>query len=410
MDADQPSPPLNIPDSEELFNFLLEHIPDLIFFKDRHSRFICVNHAMMQRFGLTCLEEILGKTDQDILLPADAERTRIEELEVLQTGVSIEGHVSKKVRPDGRTWWSLTTKLPLRNAQDEVIGTCGISKDITQLKEAEDALERSNANLEHTLIKLKAAQEQLISSAKAQSVALLAAGVAHEVRNPLNILSTGIELFTFDSTIASNPTLKMVLQEMRNAIQRADAVISTLMEASSPKGLNLEQVEVNAMFGSFIIEFSDKLEAAGIKMAMSLAPENPIIKADRTKLKQVLEGIISNASEAMPEGGSLHVSTRLETLAPGDVFREAGARSGQKFHSQERVLKIEVADTGMGIPDQVLKKVFDPFFTTKETGSGLGLGLTVCRAIIELHGGSLEIANRQDCRGTKAVLTLKTLV
>ena len=161
MPTQEPPPPFKIPDAVELFDFLLENVPDLIFFKDRYSRFICVNQSMLQHFGMKSREEIIGKTDFDILLPEDAQRTLKDEQAVLQTGKAIMGNVTRKVHPDGSTWWALTTKLPLRNAQGEIVGTCGISKDITTLKEAEDALERANAQLEHTLAERKLQERHL---------------------------------------------------------------------------------------------------------------------------------------------------------------------------------------------------------------------------------------------------------
>ena len=409
MISQEALPPFKIPESVELFNFLLEHIPDLIFFKDRYSRFICVNHAMLQRVGVSTQEEIIGKTDSDILLPDDAERTLKDEQAVLKTGKPIVEHISRKVSSDGRVWWALTTKLPLRNTLGEVVGTCGISKDITPLKEAEDALGRTNAELEQTLNHLKIVQEQLIAAEKAQSVARLGAGVAHEVRNPLNILNTGLEFFASDKSIASNPTLSMVLQEMRGAIRRADDVISTLMDASSSKSLDLEPTDINATINDAITEVCPKLQSSGIKVILHLAAELPSVSADQVKIKQVLEGIISNAAEAMPDGGELQICTRLQRLTAEDVTRDLGARGGQMFRAKDQVVTIEVADTGSGISDQAIKRIFDPFFTTKETGDGLGLGLTVCRAIIELHGGLLEIANRRDIQGAKAILKLKVI-
>ena len=113
-------------DSVELFNFLLQHIPDLIFFKDRDSRFICVNRAFLRRFGVTRQEKVVGKSDFDFLLPEDAQRTWEDEQKVIQSGEPSVGHVTRKIRRDGSVWWSLTTKMPLRNAKDEIVGTCGI--------------------------------------------------------------------------------------------------------------------------------------------------------------------------------------------------------------------------------------------------------------------------------------------
>ena len=161
MDTPESLPLLKVPDSEELFEFLLEQIPDVIFFKDRHSRFICANRAMLQQFGLTSLEEIIGKTDFDFLLPDDAQRTLQDEQRVLQTGEPIIERITRKAHSNGRIWWSLTTKLPLKNAQGEIVGTCGISKDVTQIKNAEEALKLANAELERTLAERKLQEKHI---------------------------------------------------------------------------------------------------------------------------------------------------------------------------------------------------------------------------------------------------------
>jgi PAS domain S-box-containing protein len=404
-----PNEQCKTPNHGELFNFLLEHIPDLIFFKDRNSRFICVNHAVLDLFGVKRQEDVIGKTDFDFQKPEDARRTLKDEQCVLQTGEPIREHVSKKAHPDGTPFWVLTTKLPLRNDRGDIVGTCGISKDITLLKEAEEALARTNKELEKALAELKATQAQLISAEKARSVARLASGIAHEVRNPLNILATGLDFLSSETIVISNPALPVVLQEMRDAIRRADNVVSTLMESPSLEGLRLEATNVNALIERVVAAMGGKIEQAGVKVTTRLAAGFPLIKAYKQKFSQVLESIIDNALDAMPGGGDLRICTRLEELTPDAITRDAGARGGQVFRAGDQVVTVEIADTGTGIPEEVLPRIFDPFFTTKDPGvkSGLGLGLTVCRAIIELHDGSLEIANREDCRGVRATLKFK---
>ena len=406
-----PHSPFEFPETTQLFNFLLEQIPDLIFFKDRNGLFICVNQAMLQRFGLSRPEEIVGKTDFDFLLPEDAQRTLKDEQWVLKTGIPMLGKVSRKVHLDGTPWWALTTKLPLRNAQGEIVGTCGISKDITQLKQTDDALARSNNQLEQALSELKVAQAQLIFAEKTVSVGRLAAGLAHEVRNPLNILSTGLEFFSSEPTVTCNPTLSMVLQEMRDAIARADHVISKLMEGSSNGDLSLECVDVNALLDDLMGEMTGPLARDGIKATLHLMDGACLVKADPKKIRQVIVSLVNNAREAMPEGGVLQITSRIDPMKLDEISRDAGTRGAQLFRSGDSVVTVQIEDTGPGIPSELLPRIFDSFFTTKEPGvkSGLGLGLTVCRAIVELHGGFLGISNRSDASGAIAILRLKSV-
>ena len=170
-----------------LFRFLMENIPDRIYFKDRESHFISVNAAMARLFHLRSTDEAAGKSDFDFFPHDDAQRMYADEQRVLTTGEAIYGKVEKKIMPDGNTGWTLTTKLPLRSPDGEVIGTCGMSRDITALMVAETALEqernrlkeansdlarsqalleRKLAELEKTHAELKAAQKRLIEAEK----------------------------------------------------------------------------------------------------------------------------------------------------------------------------------------------------------------------------------------------------
>lgn len=388
---------------DDLFEFLLEHIPDRIYFKDRESHFIRVSRAKAERHGVADPRELIGKTDFDLFTAEHAQDALEDEQEIIRTGRSIAGKVEKETLPDGQVRWALSTKMPLWNSRGKIIGTCGISKDMTALKEMEDALAKSNADLARALVELKqthealkAAQGQLVEAEKAQTVARLAAGVAHEVRNPLNILGFGIDVLSANPAISGDSTTSAVMAEMRDAIRRADAVICALMDSSKDAALDRQTCDLNALIEAALVSRQREIATLGITVIKNLADTLPRLMLDTKKVATVLDAIVVNALDAMSEGsGDLIVRTKVEKLTLADVERDPGSRSGQRQLPGDSVVSIEIEDTGRGIPPDSLHAIFDPFFTTKETGSGTGLGLTVCRKILELHGGSIEVANRE---------------
>jgi signal transduction histidine kinase len=223
----------------------------------------------------------------------------------------------------------------------------------------------------------------------------LAAGVAHEVKNPLAILKMGLEYLSKSPTSA-DPNLGLVLTDMGDAIKRADAIILGLLDFSVPHALDLHPESLNAVVEQSMALVRGELELANppVKLVKELADGLPQIFLDRNKTKQVFVNILTNAIHAMPEGGFLTVRTLARRLDPSELAHDAGLRLADRFRADETVVITEVLDTGTGISEEKLAKIFDPFYTTKPTGKGTGLGLTVTKKIIELHGGSIDIRNR----------------
>ena len=135
-----------------------------------------------------------------------------------------------------------------------------------------------------------------------------------------------------------------------------------------------------------------------------MAPDLPLLALDSVKIEQVFVNLFTNATDAMPRGGSLTVKTSLKTLT--ETYRDPGSREVAHFYAGDVVVVVEVEDTGSGIAPELLHKIFDPFFTTKATGKGTGLGLSIVKRILDLHDGSIEIRNGPAV-GTHCQLMLK---
>jgi signal transduction histidine kinase len=255
-----------------------------------------------------------------------------------------------------------------------------------------ERLRATHLALVQTHEELKAAQMRLIQNAKLESVGRLAAGVAHEVKNPLAVIQLGVDHLT--NTVKGDTGLAETVQDMEDAIQRADTVIKGLLDFSRSEQLTLAPADVNAVLEETLLLVKHELTRNHVTVERDFAEQLPHVRLDRNKLKQVFINLFMNAIQAMgSNGGTLGVRTRRQRLTAAAAEEGGGAPRG--FRAGDDVIVVDVEDTGTGIPEDKLDKLFDPFFTTKAVGSGTGLGLSVSLKIIELHGAAIRIGNRQ---------------
>jgi signal transduction histidine kinase len=243
---------------------------------------------------------------------------------------------------------------------------------------------------------VKQAQMILIQTAKLESIGRLAAGVAHEVKNPLAVIQLGVDYLTRTSKGDANPDAVETIQEMADAVQRADTVIKGLLNFSRSEQLVLIPADLNSVIEETLVLVRHELSKHTISLDKSLAGSFPEIELDRNKVKQVFINVFMNAIQAMGDNGKLSVKTFTQA---------ASAESAGQGLSGDTVV-VQIEDTGSGIPEDKQDKLFEPFFTTKGVGAGTGLGLSVSRKIIEMHQGTMQIANRTDkIRGAAVTIT-----
>ena len=271
----------------------------------------------------------------------------------------------------------------IRDEFGEPAAVVCVARDLTQRKLAEEELRRVHEALKRSHQELKSAQMQLVEAAKMESVGRLAAGIAHEVKNPLAVILQGLDYL--DGRLEASDDISMVMKEGKNAVRRADTVLRGLLDFSALRSLELSETSLNAVIEEALLLVKYPLDAAHVHVIRQLDENLPLLPLDRNKMEQVFVNLFINAVHAMVGSGTLSIRT---ARGPG-----------------HRVV-VEVEDTGTGIPPEILSKVFDPFFTTKPAGKGTGLGLTVAKSLVELQGGSLRIGNRPE-GGVKAVLTFR---
>jgi signal transduction histidine kinase len=242
-------------------------------------------------------------------------------------------------------------------------------------------------NLKLQREQLFTAQTSLMQADKMETVGRLAASVAHEVKNPLTVITMGLEYLSSDFPANGDQNVPTVLKEMQDSAWRADSIIRGLLDFSASSRWDVADEDLNSTIEKSLQLVRHDLVKNRISVNKEFAEDLPRLKLNRPKIEQVFINLFVNAAHAMPRGGTLTVRTYAQSLLPQD-----------NLLSRNPIASVvaEVLDTGTGIPAEALPKMFEPFFTTKPTGVGTGLGLPVVKNIVELHGGTITMANRPE--------------
>jgi signal transduction histidine kinase len=243
-----------------------------------------------------------------------------------------------------------------------------------------EELNASNKELQETLEKLKASQNQLIQSEKMASVGRLAAGMAHELNNPVGAIRNYIQDVLED--ISSDDPLKERLKRAEKATGRCKRIVTDLLTFAR-ESKALKPADVNEIINSTVRNAREEIASPDIRITEELSPDLPSVKVDSRQLQQVFMNIIMNAADAIKGEGQIAIKSYKDS---GSIF-------------------IDISDTGEGMPEDVLDKIFDPFFTTKAPGKGQGLGLAISYNIIKRFEGDIRIKSEAG-KGTTFTITL----
>lgn len=248
---------------------------------------------------------------------------------------------------------------------------------------------------------LKEMQDKLIQSEKLKAIGQLASGIAHDMRNPIGIIMQGVsylEQIISPQEKESRETLFMV----KESAQRADRIVISLLDFSRATKLELYPEYIESILENSLNLV--KTELRNIKVVREIQEGLPKVLVDKNKLTQVFINLFMNAIQAMPEAGKLTIRGYVKQSE--EIRNRIDERLDNLFEAREKVVVVEIEDTGIGISEENLKRIFDPFFTTKGLGKGTGLGLSVCQNIIAMHKGLIEVKSQVN-KGTRVIITLR---
>ncbi len=385
---------LELARSEGRLRGIIETTNDWVWEVDADCRYTYASSRVREILGYEP-EDIIGKTPFELMTPEEARRVKEAFGPVIAEKRSFNNLINANLRKDGSTVILETSGKPFFDESGALLGYRGIDRDITLRKKAEDDNEKMRV--------------QLVQSDKLASIGQLAAGVAHEINNPVGFVSSNLnalsgyidtvrELDSMNERLleavrqglsqelpglvkeieafreASDVSFSLkdsadLVAESKDGLQRIQSIVNGLKEFSHSAEAEMIRSDVNTC-----LEAAVKLGWHEIKYKAEVVKELgavPLISCRPQQLTQVFLNILVNASQAIEEKGSIRV----------------------RSHHEGEEVKIEISDTGCGISEDVMKRIFDPFFTTKPVGKGTGLGLSIAYGIIGEHGGRIEIAS-----------------
>jgi PAS domain S-box-containing protein len=366
-----------IRESQQKFERLFMDNPESAVYLDPHFHILDVNPRFSELFGYS-LDEVKGKHINSAIVPKD----KMEEAEMLGRRF-MKGYVyydTIRQRKDGSLVPVSISAAPII-VKGRLTGYVGLYKDVTERKQMERKLQEYSEHLEELVEKrtrqLKETQEQLLKSERLAAIGEMAAMVGHDLRNPLTGIAGATYYLKTKLESEMDKTAKDMVELIEKGIKYSDKIISELLEYSREIHLELAGTTPKSIM-------KDALTLVKVPKnirILNLTENKPKIKIDVQKMERALVNIIKNAIDAMPEGGKLTVTSK---------------KTNNK-------LEIAFTDTGIGIPNDTLEKIWTPLFTTK--AKGIGLGIPICKRIVEAHGGKIS-AKSTVGKGTTFTVTI----
>ncbi len=350
--------------SEERYRLLVETSNDLIYTLSPSGRITFVNQNIDALTGHTPAE-LYGKSVFDLLTRESKRKIIAQTRRLLKTGHA-RAEDLEILTKDDRKKTIMVNVQPIYRSKGKITGFQGIARDVSELRRE---------------------QEQMLHSEKLATVGLIASGIAHEIGTPLNIISGNAEFLLTD--LPEHHPMHEELETIVDQCQRISDQVKSLLDFARPSVLQLVPLDINEIIYA-TLRFLRHMITPQHHVQLELAPELPPLTGDKYKLQQLLINLLLNAFQAMPRGGSLHVSTYIAPQLDNSA-------------TEPPYIHIKIQDSGHGIEREKLKSIFDPFFTTKETEQGTGLGLAVCLKIVKDHGGLIEVESEVNRGSTFTV-------
>ena len=365
-------------DSEALLRQIIDLAPVHIFAKDADSRYLLANQSVADAYGTTTAA-LIGKTDAEMSRrPEEAEGFVSQDRQVIETGCPVVIPEVEFTDGQGRKRILRTIKIPLQFPDREGLAVLGVSSDITEMKQAEAEVRQA----------YRQAYELAVERQHVQILTQFIQDSSHEFRTPLSVISTSIYLMTRTKDDAKRAAHAAQAHTQITRITRLIDQLQTMADLDSNIPFEYGPLNVNVLLREIATEIAEDAKQRGLTVETALLSSLPPVTADAERLRQAFEHVIENALRFTTGGGSISIATRFE----------------------DQQVVIEVSDTGVGIPSELVPHALRRFWRRDQahTTPGFGLGLPIVQKIVDRHSGRLTLQSRCDC-GTIVTITLPVM-
>lgn len=369
---------------------LMDNIPDEIYFKDIDSRFLNLSWPVAKNLGVADPAEAIGKTDFDFFPPDQAREFRADEQKLMQQGEALINKMEKRTSAGGRDTWTSTTKVPLRDKEGKVIGLVGVNRDLTQLKQTEEALRDREMKLCEFTAQLERSNREL------QDFAYVA---SHDLQEPLRKIVVFGERLREKAADRLDAETSDYLQRMQKAASRMQVLINDLLAFSrvTTKAQPFTRVDLTHTAQEVIEDLEARIEMTQGRVELG---QLPAIDAEPLQMRQLIQNLIGNALKfRRPE---VQPVVKIEAK----VFSGLSPQAPPDSPLQD-LCELTVSDNGIGFDEKYLDRIFNVFqrLHTRNEYEGTGMGLAIARKIVLHHGGAIT-ARSKPGQGAAFIVTL----
>jgi PAS domain S-box-containing protein len=380
--------------SEEKYRSLVESINDSMYVVDTDCQYLSANSNVLSEYGIA-ENQIVGKKFSDFHSPEQTREFSDRVKKVIETGSTeqFEGYKEKLGK------WVIRRLSPIKEPDTAKIRAISVvSMDITERVEiVKELIETNN--------KLKETQNQLIQNEKMAVIGRLASGLAHQIRNPLEIIIMGVE-FLGNTIHSKDLKPEKSIEKIKQAVNRTNQIITDFLRFSRKSELKFESVDVCLLLNETIKLIEYRINEKKVKIERIYSEESIEVTADKNMLQQVFMNLLNNGIDAVSKGGEIRIKVNTKKIMHEHIEDRVGYRDNDYFKIGKKMTEIEIEDNGVGISRDVLQRIFEPFYTTKESEKGTGLGLSLAHLIIDRHQGKISVQSEVN-KGTKFILKLQ---
>jgi len=386
-----------IREARERYEQIVQATDVLMCIVDHDGKFLFANQKLVKFYGYQDEKNLFGLTISRIYNEDETEAEK--SLSYVRSVYQNNDMVQYESYDKNHCIWFANTLSPIRDPSTrDVFAVCIISKDITGRIEKEK-------KLNDTVELLRRTRDRLIQKDKMAALGRMASGIAHEIRNPLEIIYMGVD-YLENNLPDDNPHIRESIEKIFNAVNRADNIIKNILSFSRQTACKITQLPLDPLIDNVLALAKHKLEKSGVSVRREYADESLEVAGDYTMLEQVFLNLVNNAVDAMKDCKEKILTVRAYKQLVTEIGYKTGYRRADFFSIGDEMIVVEISDTGKGIPEETLSKIFEPFFTTKPANEGTGLGLSLAHMIMDRLSGTIDVESREN-QGTTFYIKLQ---